>query len=148
MNSATKNTLRFVIFLLIPLLLLPAIQARAGGKAYGDVVVTRVISVHDGDTFRCDVDPWQPIIGSRIAVRVNGVDTPEMNDTRPEIREKAIAAKQFVIGKLQSAKVIELRNVKRGKYFRIVADIYVDGKSLAEMLLDAGLARPYDGGKK
>ncbi len=38
--------------------------------------------------------------------------------------------------------------MQRGKYFRIVADVYVDGNSLADELLQAELAKPYDGGKK
>ena len=54
----------------------------------------------------------------------------------------------FIVGRLRAAKKIELRNMKRGKYFRIVADVYVDGMSLAQMLLEAGLAKPYDGRKK
>jgi len=33
----------------------------------------------------------------------------------------------------------------RGKYFRIVADVYVDGKSLAESLIEANLGVPYYG---
>ena len=49
---------------------------------------------------------------------------------------------------LRAAKKIELRNMKRGKYFRIVADVYVDGKSLGDMLIKRSLAVPYDGGHK
>ena len=122
--------------------------AEAGGRSYGDAVVERVTSIYDGDTFRCDIAGWPPIIGHRIGIRINGIDTPEMRDPRPEIRELARQAKMFTVGKLRSAKRIELRNMKRGKYFRIVADVHVDGKSLAQMLLEAGLAKPYDGGKK
>ncbi len=36
----------------------------------------------------------------------------------------------------------------RGKYFRIVADVYVDGKSLAESLIEANLGVPYYGKTK
>lgn len=122
--------------------------AEAGGRSYGDAVVERVTSIYDGDTFRCDIAGWPPIIGHRIGIRINGIDTPEMRDPRPEIRELARQAKMFTVGKLRSAKRIELRNMKRGKYFRIVADVYVDGVSLAEKLLRAGLAKPYNGGKK
>ena len=57
-------------------------------------------------------------------------------------------AKQFVVAALRSAKVIELRNLRRGKYFRIVADVYVDGQSLAPMLIAKGLGVPYHGGRK
>ena len=46
---------------------------------------------------------------------------------------------------LRGAKRIELRNPQRGKYFRIVADVYLDGESLAEKLKEAGLAKDYDG---
>ena len=49
---------------------------------------------------------------------------------------------------LRSAKAIELRNIERGKYFRILADVYTDGKSLAEGLIKSGHARAYDGGKR
>jgi endonuclease YncB( thermonuclease family) len=38
--------------------------------------------------------------------------------------------------------------MKRGKYFRIAADIIVDGESLADLLVEAGMAVKYDGGKK
>jgi len=38
--------------------------------------------------------------------------------------------------------------MKRGKYFRIVADVSIDGKSLAKSLINAKLAVIYDGGKK
>jgi len=49
---------------------------------------------------------------------------------------------------IRSAKVIELRNMQRGKYFRIVADVFLDDQSLADALVKKGLARPYDGGRK
>ena len=64
-------------------------------------------------------------------------------------KEKTLAqgAKQFSVTQLRKAKRIELRNMKRGKYFRIVADVYVDGKSLGGMLIDHKLAVVYDGGR-
>ena len=123
-------------------------QAWAQRKHYGDVEISQVTSIYDGDTFRCNIPNWPPIIGHRISVRINGIDTPEMRDPRPEIRELARQAKMFTVGKLRAAKKIELRNIKRGKYFRIIADVYVDGFSLARMLLNAGLAKSYHGGKK
>ena len=45
-------------------------------------------------------------------------------------------------------KRIDLENIERGKYFRIIADIKIDGKSLTRYLLKNGLAYSYDGGKK
>ena len=45
---------------------------------YGTVTVSKVISVYDGDTFRVNIDSLPPIVGKNIAIRVNGVDTPEI----------------------------------------------------------------------
>lgn len=138
-----------LILLALIFLFLSGPNAEAGQKkTYGNVLVDQVTSIYDGDTFRCNIAGWPSIIGYRIGVRINGIDTPEMRDKRPAIRELASQAKMFAVGKLRTAKRIELRNIKRGKYFRIVADVYVDGESLADMLIKAGLAKPYDGGKK
>ncbi len=49
---------------------------------------------------------------------------------------------------LNDVERIDLKNMERSKYFRIVADVYADGENLAEALLDAGMAVRYDGGKK
>ncbi|WP_420246096.1 MULTISPECIES: thermonuclease family protein [unclassified Maridesulfovibrio] len=110
--------------------------------------VSRVVSVYDGDTFTADIDEFPPLIGKKIGIRVAGIDTPEMRDKRIEIKALAVKARDYVRAVLAQAKVIELRNLRRGKYFRIVADVYVDGASLAEGLLSLGLAHPYDGGRK
>lgn len=113
-----------------------------------------VSSVYDADTFRVDVADWPSIIGERIPIRVNGVDTPELRSSCPTLeskqREKALGrqAKQFTVSMLRTGKVLELRNLKRGKYFRIVADVFVDDVSLSGALIKSGLGHPYDGGKK
>ncbi|ABB39602.1 nuclease (SNase domain-containing protein) [Oleidesulfovibrio alaskensis G20] len=113
------------------------------------VIVSRVTSVYDGDTFRCDIDGWPAIIGKNIGIRINGIDTPEMRDKRPQVKALAIEARDFVRSRLKEANVIELRNIQRGKYFRIVADVYLDGSvNLAEELIQRGLACEYHGGKK
>lgn len=117
-------------------------------KVFGDAFVNEVTSIYDGDTFRCNIEGYPSIIGERIGIRVNGIDTPEMRDKRPHIKKLAQKAKQFAVELLRSSKPIELRNMKRGKYFRIVADVYMGGRSLGEELIHAGLAKPYDGGKK
>ena len=43
---------------------------------------------------------------------------------------------------------VELKNLQWGKYFRLLADVYVDGQDLATKLLKAKLVRPYAGGKR
>ena len=49
---------------------------------------------------------------------------------------------------LKDADQIKLKNMERGKYFRIAADVIVDGENLADILIEAGMAVRYDGGKK
>ncbi len=117
-------------------------------KTYGAVVVSEVTSIYDGDTFRANIKAYPDIIGYRIGVRVNGIDTPEMRGKCDQEKQLARKAKQFTVSQLRGAKKVELRNMKRGKYFRIVADVYVDDKNLAEMLIEEGLAVTYDGGHK
>ena len=43
---------------------------------------------------------------------------------------------------------IELLEPKRDKYFRILARVMADDQVVAQELVKAGLARPYEGGKK
>ena len=42
----------------------------------------------------------------------------------------------------------DLVNIQRGKYFRLVADVWIDDKRLADKLISAGLAKEYYGKTK
>ena len=115
---------------------------------YGTVTVSKVISVYDGDTFRVNIDSLPPIVGKNIPIRVNGVDTPEIRGKCQYEKNLALKARDFVRAKLSNAKEIKLTNLQRGKYFRVVANVVVDGVSLEQELLDNELAYKYSGGKK
>ena len=115
---------------------------------YGTAIVSKVISVYDGDTFRVDIDSLPPIVGKNIPIRLNGVDTPEIRGKCQYEKDLALKARDFVRNKLANAKEIKLTKLQRGKYFRVVADVMVDGVSLEKMLLDNELAYKYTGGKK
>ena len=117
-------------------------------KQYGSVTVSKVISVYDGDTFRVNIDSLPPIVGKNIPVRLEGVDTPEINGKCQYEKDLALEARDFVRSKLSNADEILLNDLQRGKYFRIVAKVYIDGVSLEEELLQNGLAYQYNGGKK
>ena len=117
-------------------------------KQYGSVTVSKVISVYDGDTFRVNIDSLPPILGKNIPVRLEGVDTPEINGKCQYEKDLALEARDFVRSKLSNAVEILLNDLQRGKYFRIVAKVYIDGVSLEEELLQNGLAYQYNGGKK
>ena len=117
-------------------------------KTYGDVVVSEITSIYDADTFRANIEQWPDIIGKRMSIRVLGVDAPEIRGKCKAEKTKARAAKQFTVNALRSAKQVELRNIKRGKYFRLLADVFVDGRRLADLLISAGHGRHYSGGTR
>lgn len=102
--------------------------------------VSRIVRVGDGDTIYVDIDDWPPIVGSNMPVRVRGVNCPEINSTDSRIREAAKMAKGFTMTKIAKAEKVYLNNISRGCYFRLLADVWLDGKSLGEMLLSEGHA--------
>lgn len=128
--------------------LICASPLQATDSTYGKVQVDEVTSIYDGDTFRVTIRGWPAVVGQRVPVRLYGIDTPEMRDKRPKVRDLARRAKQFSVERLRNGKRIELREVRRDKYFRLLAEVWVDGQSLGALLLKAGLAKPYDGGTK
>jgi len=132
----------------ILLIFLSICQTLQAAPQYGTVTVSKVISVYDGDTFRVDINSLPPIVGKNIPIRVNGVDTPEIRGKCQYEKNLALEARDFVRDKLSNAKEIKLTNLQRGKYFRVVANVLVDGVSLEQELLDNKLAYRYDGGRK
>lgn len=138
--------MKFFKLILLTLLLSTSVSSFA--KEYGSVVVDEVTSIYDGDTFTVSINHWPSIVGQRVSIRVNGIDTPEMRGKCQSEKELARKAKQFAVQALRSAKRIELQNIQRGKYFRIVANVMLDGKSLGSALINANLAVAYDGGTK
>ncbi len=114
-----------------------------------DIYVEELVSVYDGDTFRVNLGGDMPeIFGTNISVRVGRIDTPELRTTSMVEKKMGYLAKDFAKKRLTSAKEIVLKNVERGKYFRILADVYIDGVSLADELVENDFAVPYDGGTK
>ena len=115
---------------------------------FDDVVVDKITSVYDGDTFRANIKGYPKIVGYRMSVRILGIDTPELKAKCKREKDLAINAKRLTASMLGDGKRIELRNIKRGKYFRILADVYVDGISIGDELIRNNLALKYDGGTK
>lgn len=125
-----------------------AVLAQAGKQTYGDVKVSRVTTIYDGDTFTATIDSWPGIAGKNIGIRIYGIDTPELRGKCKREIDLARLAKQKAVSMIRSAKAIELKRMRRDKYFRIDAEVMADGKSIAQALISAGLASPYTGGKK
>jgi len=119
-------------------------QIAVAAEEYGNATA-KYVSVYDGDTVFFDICNWPAIVGKRIGVRVNGIDAPERRDKNEKVKALAAEARMFVVQTLKDSEVVELRNMQRGKYFRIVTDVYVDGQNLGDMLVDKKLAKKYDG---
>ena len=122
------------ILLLLGFLLLCGCSTHQSEQRYPDVKVSRLLRVIDGDTFRCDIDEHSAIAGKNISIRLRGINTPELRSKDPEERLSAIFEKQRLSDLLTNARVIELRNIDRDKYFRIGADVYIDGEPLLPKL--------------
>lgn len=113
------------------------------------IAISELISVYDGDTFFVNINDLPDVFGKRIGVRVNNIDTPELKRYKcKKEKDLAIVARQHTFDLLSKATVIELRNIKRDKYFRIVADVYADGINLSNSLYKKNLGFLYDGGTK
>lgn len=97
-------------------------------------------NVVDGDTVDAFVD-----LGFKVCIkqrlRLAGIDTPERG--KPGYLE----AKSFLTEKALD-KVVTIRTEKVSKWGYFLADVFIDGTHLNKALLDAGLAKPYDGGHK
>lgn len=108
-----------------------------------------VVSVYDGDTFTLAV--WNNEIQkwTKWPVRVARIDCPELRTKNPNEKQIALKARSFVEERILHKRV-ELKNVAREKYGRILADVHVSGqtKTINDLLLEYRLAVPYDGGTK
>lgn len=98
----------------------------------GQVAVTRVI---DGDTIEVDIS------GTIYKVRYIGIDTPELDDERPEFRILAEEAtelnKQLVEGEIAW---LEKDISETDKYKRLLRYVYVDDTFVNAELVKQGLA--------
>lgn len=117
-------------------------------KNYGDINNVEYVRNYDGDTITVNITGVHDIIGNEISVRVRGLDTPEIRGKCEDEKILAKESKYFVGELLSKSKKINLLNIARGKYFRIVADVQYDDKNLTDTLIEEGYAVPYDGGTK
>ena len=136
-------------FILVCLIIgTPALAGEACRHDPSTFRCVKYVKNYDADTITFDIDGIHPLIGSRIAIRLAGVDSPEIKTKDICEKKMAYQARDFVRGLMKRAKRIDLVNVERGKYFRIVAEVLVDGQALSLKLLKHGFAYAYKGGTK
>lgn len=91
------------------------------------VELDRVI---DGDTYDFIVDLGFKVF-TKIRVRLKDYDAPEL---RGEERERGLAMKKYIEYWMKNARQIAIDSYKTGKYGRWLADIYLDGIDIKEIL--------------
>lgn len=120
----------------------------AAEKTYGNAVINFIGTVYDGGVFSVSIVDWPAIAGDHIQVRIAGITTPSMKDKRQEMKDKAQQVKEYLVRRLKEGKKIELVDMRRDKYFRILAVVLIDGKDLGAELINVGLAKEYKNGEK
>lgn len=128
-------------------LMVAAVPACGAERLAGPFAAT-VERVIDGDSLAVRVSVWLGLEVSTI-VRLRGIDAPELAGRCPEERRRAAAARE-ALAALVAGGAVSLAAVETDKYGgRVVADVSDgSGRPLADALVGAGLARPYDGGRR
>ena len=111
--------------------------AYASSVCTHDVEILRCIEYvrnYDGDTITVNIPGFHSIVGDHMKIRLLGIDTPEIRSSNKCERDAAKLAKNLVQDILSRAKYIEIRNFIRGKYFRIIGDVYADGKNISSTI--------------
>lgn len=108
----------------------------------------KVVEVYDGDTIFIDLPDQHPLFGQRMGVRIFGIDTPEIRTKNSCEKEKGQKAKKLLEKVIEKAAKIDVINVQKDKFFRILGMVLVDGKPVIDILIEANLAFPYYGEKK
>ena len=118
------------------------------GEALAGPVRAEVLEVIDGDTIRVGAHIW---LGQRVItlVRLSGIDAPELKADCAEERRLGELARRLLRDRLGEGDVW-LTDIEYEKFAgRVLARVATaDGADLSHGLLQAGLARPYDGGKR
>ena len=136
------------LFFISSLIIQAKTYATCGQTPYDNITDFEIVKVRDGDTFVINVKNIPDVFGEEIAVRIRGIDTPELNDERDEIRKISIQAKEELERLLYSGEKVVLYDLGRDKYFRLLANVKVGDIDIAEYMIEIGLAKEYDGGKK
>jgi endonuclease YncB( thermonuclease family) len=104
----------------------PAIHLRAVAPSHGSYLLAAgAVRVHDGDTFST----------RHGKVRLHGVDTPELSEARGD------AARHRLAQLLASAPITIVPRLE-DIYGRTVADVYVGGRNVADVLRAEGFDKP------
>jgi micrococcal nuclease len=102
----------------------------------------RVVGVHDGDTITVRLSSGTE------KVRLVGIDSPELDDERPEYRAAGYAAREYARSRIDGITVTleaDGKQPDRDRYARLLRYVILgDGTNLNEELVRKGYARVFD----
>lgn len=108
--------------------------------SYLAALALAVIVVVDGDTIKVDGVSW----------RLKGFDTPETYFAKCQSEYQAgILAKQELEALIRHGKKVEtVTDGREDRYHRVLGRLMIDGRDVAEIMIERGLARRYNGRTK
>lgn len=128
--------------LLIPLLMCSTL-AHAEPVTRDYVYDVDVISVYDGDTLNVDIDLGFSIWIKDKSLRLYGIDAPEV---RGQTRERGLVVRDWLRERIEQGQTVLIESIsdQPDKYGRYLAILYIDGVNINQLMIDEGLARPYN----
>ena len=118
-----------------------------GVKMYEyNATIRRVV---DGDTVDVTLDLGFDILYNN-RIRLHGINAPESRTTDQEEKVRGLAAKDRVKELCPVGSTVTIKTIKdgRGKFGRILGEIYVGDVNVNKQLIKEGHAVEYFGGKK
>ncbi len=104
--------------------------------------------VVDGDTVDVIIDLGFDIF-YKSRVRLYGIDTPESRTRDKDEKVRGLMSKQYLIDELEKGQVvIKTHKDKKGKFGRVLGEMYVGDKNINLMMVDEYLAVKYKGQNK
>jgi micrococcal nuclease len=139
-----QSLLKLFFFILFLIAIYVTLHLLKGYPQEASIEAT-VVDVYDGDTLFVNIENLPDVFGARVGIRLAGIDTPEMRGKCDAEKLLAIEARDYLRSVVTDGGLVELKDVSRGKYFRLIADVYIDSVNVSEGLLGRNLAVEYSG---
>lgn len=104
--------------------------------------------VYDGDTITDVVVELGFDVMTKVDFRLHGIDTPEIRTRNKVEKVRGYKARDFLREWITKSKSVKIVPIKKGKFGRWVAKLFIDGKNASEVMIKMGLGKKYDGGKR
>lgn len=111
----------------------------------GEEKLAKCVSVYDGDTVRVVFPIYKTLY--KWNCRLNRIDTPELRTNNVLEQSFGYEVRDLIRERIQG-KMVTVKCDDFDKYGRLLAEIYLDGESINQWLIDNKYAFEYDGGTK